>query len=172
MRMTKVGSVEIPVRGALDIETAFEWLGGETILRTVSGAGIKQETWRKLRITISGSGWIPAGLDAIDSSQQQVVACGLPVAINCDSSRQATLPTTRRNDTGYAPWAWALLPDASIQETPVAIVANVATADAVVGAVGYQVLYFPQITAWISRPTSSGDQAQATYRWELIAEQV
>lgn len=172
MKTILIGSVEIPIRSALDCETSYEWLGGETILRTIGGAGIKQETWRRLRVTISGSGWIPPGLEGIDTSTQQVVACIVPVAATCDGSRQATLPTTRRADSGYTPWALALLPDASAVETPVSFAGDVGTADAVAGAIGYQILYFPKITAWVSRPGSSGDHAQAAYRWELICEQV
>lgn len=172
MKTARIGSVDIPHRGGIDLDTTIEWLGGETILRTIGGAGIKQATWSKLRITFSGGGWIPPGLSGIDTTQQQTVAVAVPSALTADGSRQATLPTARRADSGYEPWAWAIMPDGGVQDTPLALVGNVGTADAVDGALAYQILYYPQITAWLSRPTESGERATASYRWELIAEQV
>ncbi len=59
MKTLKIGSIEIPARSSLDLEQTYEPLGGETILRTLSGAGIKQATWQKTRTVISGGGWIP-----------------------------------------------------------------------------------------------------------------
>jgi hypothetical protein len=172
VKTLKIGSIEIPLRSALDCATAYEQIGGETILRTINGTGIRQETWKRLRATISGSGWIPPGLDAVDSTQQQVVAFAAPLSVGCDGSRQATLPAGRRSDSGYAPWAIALLADGGIIETPVSVVGNVATADAVSGAIGYQAWYYPQVTAWVSRPSQSLDHPTATWSWELLVEQV
>ena len=172
MKTARIGSVDIPHRGGIDLDTTIEWIGGETILRTIGGAGIKQATWSKLRITFSGGGWIPPGLSGIDTTQQQTVAVAVPSALTADGSRQATLPTARRSDSGYEPWAWAIMPDGGVQDTPLALVGNVGTADAVAGALAYQILYYPQITAWISRPTESGERATASYRWELVAEEV
>lgn len=172
MKTARIGAVDIPLRGGIDLETTLEWLGGETILRTIGGTGIKQATWSKLRITFSGTGWIPPGLAGIDTTQQQTVASAVPCALTADGSRQATLPTARRSDTGYEPWAWAIMPDGSVQDTALALVGNVGTADAVADALSYQILYYPQITAWLSRPTESGERTTASYRWELIAEQV
>jgi|GEM_PF-1019549 hypothetical protein len=172
VKTLKIGSIEIPLRSALDCATAYEQIGGETILRTINGSGIRQETWKKLRATVSGSGWIPPGLDAVDSTQQQVVAFAAPLAVTCDGSRQATLPAGRRSDSGYTPWAIALLADGGIIDTPVAVVGDTATADAVADAIGYQAWYYPQITAWVSRPSQSLEHQTATWSWELFVEQV
>ena len=108
--LLKIGALAIPNRAALDIEQTYETIGGETLLRTVSGAAIKQETWRRLRTTISGGGWLPAGLETIDTSTTQTVACLVPRALIADASRQATLPVGRRADAGHLPFALALLP--------------------------------------------------------------
>ena len=168
----KIGSIEISRLAGLDLEQTYEIIGGETILRTINGTGIKQSTWSKLRTTISGGGWLPPGLATLDATTQQTVACFVPRAIPCDVNRQATLPAARRSDTGYTPWAVALMPDGSAQETAVSIQSNVATATAVNGALGYQVNYLPSFTAWVSRPSESGNRGDATYRWEIIAEEV
>lgn len=168
----KIGSVEISRLSALDLEQSYEILGGETILRTIDGTGIKQSTWSKLRTTISGGGWLPPGLATLDVTTQQTVACFVPRAIPCDVNRQATLPTARRSDSGYTPWALAFLADGSAQETPVSIQGNVGTATDVQGAIGYQINFLPAFTAWVSRPTESGNRGDASYRWEVVAEEV
>jgi len=168
----KLGNLEIPVRSALDIDQSYESIGGETTLRTIDGTGIKQETWRKLRTTISGGGWIPPGLAALDTAASIAVACIAPQGIVADAGRQATLPAARRADAGHTPWAIALMPDGGQQATAIGIVGNVATADAVSGAVGYLVQYFPLVTCWINRPTQSFSRGGGAYRWEIIAEEV
>lgn len=168
----KIGALEIPNRAALDLEQTYEPMGGETTLRTIDGTGIKQTTWAKTRITITGGGWMPPGLSALDTAGQLVVACIVPRAINCDASRQATLPTGRRSDSGHTPWAWAIMPDGSVLASEVSIVSHVATVAAVTGAVGYQVLYYPQLTCWVNRPTESGSRTEGGWHWSITAEEV
>ena len=172
MKLLKIGSIEIPQYAALDLDQTFEPIGGETVLRTMSGLGIKQATWRKLRTTISGGGWSPAGLAAIDYAQQQTIACIAPLSVNANASREATLPVGRRADTGYLPFGFAYLSDGSRVSTPVVVISNVATLDAVTGAVGYQAFYYPLLTCWAHRPIESISRGDASYRWELSAEEV
>ncbi len=168
----KIGSLAIANRAALDLDQTYETIGGETLLRTVSGAAIRQETWRRLRTTLSGGGWLPAGLETINTSTTQTVACIVPRALIADASRQATLPAGRRADAGHLPFALALMAFGDAVNTPVTMAGNVATADAVSGAIGYQILYFPLLTCWVQRPTESGSRGDASYRWELVAEEV
>lgn len=172
MKLLKIGSIEIPQHATLDLDQTFEPIGGETILRTVSGLGIKQATWRKLRTTISGGGWSPSGLAAIDYTQQQVIACITPLSVNANASREATLPVGRRSDSGYLPHGFAFMADGGRVATPVVMIGNVATLDAVTGAIGYQASYYPLLTCWASRPTESVSRGDASYRWELVAEEV
>ncbi len=172
MKTLKIGSIEIPARSSLDLEQTYEPLGGETILRTLSGAGIKQATWQKTRTVISGGGWIPPGLAHLDYTTQQTFACIVPRALIANGARQATLPAARRGDAGFEPWGWAMMVDGSVIASELTVVSHVATVAAVADAIGYQVLYYPLITCWISRPNESGSRGEATYRWELIAEEV
>lgn len=172
MKLLKIGAIEIPQHATLDLDQTYEPIGGETIHRTVSGLGVKQTTWRKTRTTISGGGWSPPGLDAIDYTQQQVIACITPRSVNADINREALLPVARRADTGYLPWGVAFMPDGGRVETPVLIISNVATLDAVTNAIGYQALYYPLLTCWAMRPNESGSRGDASYRWELVAEEV
>ncbi|MBP8788784.1 MAG: hypothetical protein KBH41_15180 [Azonexus sp.] len=168
-----IGTLSIPTVAALDIDQAYEPLGGESIFRTVSGAGLKQSTWQRTRIVTSGRGWLPAGLDTLDSTQQHVLKCITPRRVPADfATRQATLPAARRSDTGHTPWGVALMSDGSPVYTPAAMGGDVATLDAVAGAVAYQALYFPQMTVWVARPTDSGTRSDASYQWQLVCEEV
>ena len=115
----KFGTLEIPLLAALDIEQTYPPIGGEALLRTVSGAGIKQMTWRKTRIVTTGSGWLPAGLDTLDTSATIAIACVVPRAVPAVfATRQATLPAARRADGGHLPWGVAVMPDNSVIVTP------------------------------------------------------
>ena len=93
-------------------------------------------------------------------------------ALIANASRQATLPAGRRADAGHLPFALALLPFGDVVPTPLSIVGNVGTAAAVADAIGYQILYFPLLTCWVQRPSESGSRGDASYRWELVAEEV
>ena len=168
----KFGTLEIPLLAALDIEQTYPPIGGEALLRTVSGAGIKQMTWRKTRIVTTGSGWLPAGLDTLDTSAALAMACVVPRTVPAVfATRQATLPAARRADAGHLPWGVAVMPDNSVIVTPATMAGNVATLDAVANAVSYKALYLPLITCWAMRPTDSGTPGDASYRWEITAEE-
>lgn len=169
----KLGSLSIQLLAALDLDQSYEPIGGESIFRTASGLGIKQSTWAKTRITTSGSGWMPAGLESLDVNQQLVLACIVPRAVPADfSTRQATLPTKRRSDSGGTPWGLAIMPDGSVVQTSATLAGNVATLAAVTGAVDYVAMYLPQFTVWASRPTDSGQRGTASYAWQLVCEEV
>lgn len=173
MMVLKIGALEVQTLAALEIEQSYEPLGGEGIFRTVNGTGLKQSTWQKTRIVTAGSGWMPAGLETIDTTAQLTLACIVPRAVPAVfATRQATLPTTRRADAGHEPWGVATRADGSTVFASVALAGNVATVAAVDGAVAYHALYLPQFTVWASRPTDSGTRGDASYRWELVCEQV
>lgn len=173
MKLLKIGSIEIPQHACLDLDQTFERIGSNAPpLRTANGTGIQQIVWTKLRTVISGGGWSPPGLDAIDYTQQQTIACIVPRSVNADINREAILPAARRADTGYLPFGWAFMPDGQRQETAAVMIGNTATLDAVTNAIGYQAAYYPLITCWLQRPTESATRSDASYRWELIAEEV
>lgn len=173
MMSLKIGSLEIPLLAALEIEQTYEPIGGETIFRPISGTGLKQSTWSRTRITTSGSGWMPAGLDSLDVTEQLVLSCVVPRTVPVEfGTRQASLPAARRSDDGCAPWGVAIMPDGSAVQTSVSLVGNVATLSAVIGAVAYQAMYLPQLTVWAMRPTDGGTRSDASYTWQIICEEV
>jgi len=173
MMMFKIGTLEIATRAALEIEQTYEPMGGEGIFRTVNGSGLKQSTWNKTRIVSAGSGWLPAGLESLNVNAQLTLSCIVPRAVPAVfATRQATLPATRRTDTGHTPWGIAFLADGSPVKTPASLAGNVATLDPVAGAVAYQALYLPQFTVLAFRPTDSGTRGDASYRWQFVCEEV
>lgn len=84
MKILKIGDFEMPVLAALDIEQKYDVVKRESIFRTISQLGKKQAVpARKMKISTSGSGWIPAGLGAIDTNQQHLLACITPRILLC-----------------------------------------------------------------------------------------
>lgn len=169
----QVGSFILPLAAGIDLQQTYEQLGGQGILRAVSGRGIKQRTFSKLRVKTSGNGWMPSGLEDIDQDAQHVMKCVSPRRRLANfTTRQATLPAGRRSDAGFAPFAVAELAGGRLVDCAVTIAGDVATAAAVSGAVAYHINYYPQLTVWTLSPTTSGNVGDASYGWELIAEEV
>lgn len=169
-RAFELGGVVVPMTAALDLQQQITVTGGASMRRMMNGAAIKQTQWQKLAVTLSGNGWCPLGLDALDYSGPLTLKCGLPRAIRSQSTSIA-LPVARRTDTGYEPFARAHLADGREVETAVSIAAHVATVSAVAGAVGYAVWYFPQLTVIASPPDESFDQGGAECSWSISAEE-
>jgi hypothetical protein len=169
----QIGSFVLPVAAGLELQQNYEQIGGQGILRAVSGRGIKQRTFSKLRVRTSGSGWMPSGLEEIDEDAQHVMKCIAPRRMRANfTTRQATLPAGRRSDSGFTPFAFAELSGGRLVDCAVSLAGDVATAAAVSGAVAYHIHYYPQLTVFILSPTTSGNAGDASYSWELIAEEV
>lgn len=64
-----IAGIEIPQRARLDLSQTFEAIGGSSSRRMANGALFKMSQWRRWRTTISGSGWVPPQLLAIDYDQ-------------------------------------------------------------------------------------------------------
>lgn len=168
-KIFKIGAYELPILSALEIDQAYEPIGGDDILRSISGRGVKQETWQKLKVTTSGSGWIPAGLSEVNTRIQQQVACITPRLVSAAfATRQATLPAARRTDIGHLPYGLALFADGQALMSAVSMAGNVGTVAAVAGAIAYKIGYYPLLTCWVRRPKESGPSP----KWEIVAEEV
>lgn len=173
MPVLKIDDFSLPPLAGLQISEATEIIGGEAVLRTMNGTGLKQATWKKRRVTISGSGWIPAGLESLDEMVTHVVGCTVPRRVPAVfATRQATLPTGRRSDARHEPYGMAFLARGDFVAAAVSLAGNVATVAAVSGAVAYAVGYYPQITAWLMRPAVGGSPSEASHDWEIVFEEV
>jgi len=169
----QLGTITLPVVAGFDLDQSYENIGGESIFRTLSGRGIKQMTYAKLRVSTSGAGWIPSGLEALDYTAQMTLKCIVPKGIGATfATRQATLPAGRRSDSGFTPFGTAIMSDGRHVSTAATLAGNVATLDAVSGAVAYQANYYPSLTVWAMRPSGSGSLTDASYRWEIVCEEV
>lgn len=165
----EIGGLVIPVTAAFTLRQRIETLGGRNPIRFANGASLRQIAWQKLRVTLSGDGWVPLGVDALDFASTMTLKCGLPAALR-NASGVITLPAARRTDTGYTPFARAHLPTGDVQ-TAVALVGNVATCTTVAGAISYTVSYYPELTVWADPPAQDFDGAGAATSWELVLDQ-
>lgn len=165
----ELGGIVVPIHAALDLQQRIEPIGGSTLLRLGQGAAVKQTTWRKRRVTLSASGWCPPGLDALAWDTALTLKCGLPESITT-ATASATLPTARRTDAGYEPFARAHTAH-GWQDTPMTLAGNAATITAVTGAIAYQVWYWPQLSVYAEPPAQDFDQASAQASWELVCEE-
>lgn len=169
IKILKIGAFEMPVMAALEINQKYEPIGGEHIFRTINGRGVGQSTWRKTRVTTSGTGWIPPGLDEVDTRVQQAVACVVPKLLSANlGTRVATVPGTFRTDAGHAPYGLAIMANHQAVPVPVTRILNEVTVAAVAGAVAYKVGYYPLLNCILRRPNTSGPGNA----WEIVAEEV
>lgn len=159
----------LPLHAAGEIQQAYEQFGGFGTLRLGLGATVHQEVWRKLRTTLTASGLIPPGLDAIDWTTTHTLGCVAPRTIQ-EADNVITLPAARRTDA--APFGFALDANGLLRPVAVALAGHVATLTAVAGAEGYQVLYYPLLTIRApAGPRCSYDAAGAVASWELACEE-
>lgn len=165
----ELGGIVMPLDAAFRVSQQVERAGGRSALRFANGASLRQQAWRKLRVVISGDGWSPLGLDALDFESTMTFKSCAPLAIRSNSN-VITLPATRRTDAGYLPYAWAHLPNGPAS-TAVSISTNVATCVSIADAISYSVSYFPQLTVWADPPSQQFDVAGAASSWELILEE-
>ncbi len=170
-RTFELGGVVVPVNAAGDVNIDFEDIGGYTWppLRTMNGTARFQQHWRKLRVRVSGSGVVPAGLAGLDYTAQHTLKSNGTRAVQ-SVSNVITIPAARRTDTGYAPTGYAVV-NGHYRPTDIALVGNVATLTVVTGASGYGVLYYPQLTV-NARFASGMGEAGARHNWTIEAEEV
>lgn len=167
----EVGSVVVPLWASMQIRQRYWLLGGATTLRMMNGAAKQQTHWRRLATMISGAGNIPAGLDDLDYSQPLILKCVAQRSITA-AGNVITIPATRRSDAGHVPHGFAESASGVLTATPVSLVGNVATLTTVVGAARYTVLWYPQFNVFATPPVGDVDTGNASFGWELNAEEV
>ena len=165
----KIGSVVIPVESGFAIQQSYNKILSRTLLRAKSGTGIPQSRWQKLRSTISGAGWVPAAVDALDVGIGHAVHCVESLSAY-GASTSITIPHSYRTDAGYTVQGAALV-NGDIVTTPVSMAAQVATLTAVSGATQYQVIYYPIITGLLTI-SKSGDVDNKTHGWTIDVEEL
>ena len=122
---------------ALELQQTYEPIGGEMTLRTIGGSAIGKSHGR------SGARRLPAADGCRLACRRSITLRRWPWrascrVLYCAPGCPATLPAARRSDTGYVPWGVALMADQTTQITAATMAGNVATLDAVAGAIGYR----------------------------------
>lgn len=170
MRTLEIGGVVISVEASDRISQTYEAIGGVATLRTMSGGGIRQRNWRRLRTTISvpQARWFPA-LQALDQDSPVVIKCLAPRHIK-GVANVVTLPTARRADV--SPWGFATMPDGFSARTSGVLSGNTFTLTPVSGAAFYTAMYVPQLTCLITSLQEHMDVRQADVGWDLTAEEI
>lgn len=143
-----IGGITIPGLAGFSLKQTYQPILARTLKRSKNGTLTIQSRYRKLQSRISGSGWLPDGLDAIDTDAPQAVSCihGLSIAA---ASNVITIPRPFRTDSGFTVQGVAIVNDQSVV-TSVALAGSVATLTPVAGASQYHILYYPVLTCAIS----------------------
>lgn len=177
MSMLKIGTLTVDLEQLGDFEQTYDDLVNATFARTADNSGIIRVTGAaKVRTLIRARGWAPPGFVHLARGTSYVLACAMVRAID-STITTVTLPAGRRADTDYEPRGFAFV-DGRSQSTPITNLAAIlagstddATLDAVAGASGYRVHYWPQLTAVILRAETTG-AGSANFGWQLEAEEL
>ena len=85
----KIAGRMISVAAMLDYDQSIEPIGGSETRRMANGAAYKMTHWGKHRISISGSGWIPAPLVGINYAAPFEIELAKPEAFAVGESLPA-----------------------------------------------------------------------------------
>lgn len=141
---------------------------GWSDVRLSQGALVRMAHWRKETITISGDGWMGAGLDGLDYTQPLELRCTQPKTITTESG-QATITGTPRPDV--VPWGHALVGNQWVL-TPVTLSGSDATCTPVAGATLYRVSWMPLYFVLCQPPAEALDPGAGSVNWSFTAREV
>lgn len=167
--MIKIGALDIHFKGAgHNVRTSYSKLQAKDILRTKNGTGIMASRWEKLGVSISGSGWLPDGLDSMDEDALVDIHSTAWLS-TADASNIITIPRAFRTDS-FTPKGQALV-NGEMVETAVSLLGQVATLTVIPGADQYHVLYCPIITGYIRSINRDFDEQANEWNWSIEAEE-
>lgn len=163
----ELAGIRIPIRANLQFNQTYEPIGGTHTFRTQNGRAVKQTHFNKLKTTLSGTGWMPAGLDGIDYSEPLILKCAAPRSFS-SSTNQISLPSNRRIDK--APIGFALV-DGELLVTQCHIQESMAVLDIKTNAQGYQVLYYPELLVFAEPPVIQSNIHNTDFSWRINCEE-
>lgn len=85
----KIAGIELSIISWLDFDQSIEPIAGSTVRRMASGAAFKLTHYRKHRISLSASGWLPAPLNAINYDAPFEIELPIPEAFRIGESLPA-----------------------------------------------------------------------------------
>ncbi len=148
-------------------DESVEPIGGNTLLRMSDGTAVKQQHWAKSAGTISGSGWMPPGLDGLDYTQPLELR-STKVQNMVGDGPEFSLTGTPRPDV--APWAQAMIGRDWVA-VPCTYADGVVTVPPVEGATLYQASYLPVFSVFANKPGGSQSSATASHSWTINWEE-
>lgn len=166
--MIIIGGIAVADLAGFDIRQGYNELAGKALLRTKNGTAILQTRWKKLASSITGMGWLPDGLDGLDTAVAHAVHCIAPLSVAA-ASNIITIPRAFRTDTDFAPQGGAIVGNEFVA-TPVALAGAAATLTAVAGATQYHVVYYPIITGFVTVDRQF-DEAGQTQSWTIDVQE-
>jgi len=166
--MIIIGSLSIPFPAGFDANVSYKKLAAKTILRSKNGTGIMASRWKKLGVTLSGTGWLPDGLDSIDEDAL-VDVHSTGYLSTASASNVITIPRVFRTDD-FAPKGQAVVDNVMV-ETSAVMAGQIATLGVIAGATQYHVLYCPIISSFINTVDRSYDESSNTWSWTIEAEE-
>ena len=171
-RFFRIDDIVAPLSALHDFSQEYALFGSRTIVRKMSGRGVQQAVWTKLKTTINGGGWLPAGLDGLDLLIPHTLLCAAPRALQ-SLTPAILLPANRRSDADeYAPKGVALFADGRYVETPGVLAGDTLTLTPVTGAVRYQVRYWPALTVFITTLSNRADMHGNVTSWQIVGEEI
>lgn len=161
-----INGIELPIHVGI-ASMRYEPVGGSSMRRMHNGRGVKQTHYRKLAISINGSGWMPSGLAALDVSVPVDLWCFQPRSMFV-TALTVSVPTDIRPDSepwvlGYVGGEWV----------PVAsnTAGGVVTITQHPSATQYAVYWLPRLTVLLDDIPEDLDATTATYTWQITGQE-
>ncbi|PTQ70350.1 hypothetical protein [Pseudomonas sp. GV071] len=141
---------------------------GEGLVRLGLGGGVKMTHFFKAGGSISGSGWMPPGLDGLDYSQPLELRL---TSQECVVGDGLVYPLTSTPRDDVEPWAQALI-NGEWETAECTVAAGVVTVVAMPGATIYMVQWLPMYTVFASKPQKSMDPSTSVFTWQIDWQEV
>ncbi|MDF3932152.1 hypothetical protein [Pseudomonas citronellolis] len=167
--MVMLGGVPI-VPHAGTVSQSITPLGGPEIIRLSGGVGVPMTHWQRAAIALSGSGYMPPGLDGLDYTQPLELRCTKHLSI-VSTGTSFVLAGAPRPD--FAPWAFALVGGQWV-EADLALAGVNAEVAPVSGATAYQVCWMPVFMVSAKRPQGDMDPSNnaTPHGWQIACEEL
>ncbi|KJK03563.1 hypothetical protein UB43_03430 [Pseudomonas sp. 21] len=165
--MVMLGGVPIELHAGAPSQQ-YSSLGGQALIRLSAGQGVPMTHWQKTAISISGTGWMPPGLDGLDYRQPLELRCTKPMSM-AGTELEFRLNGVPRPDV--APWAQALVLG-QWQTAAVEMNADVAQVSPVPGATLYRVCWMPIFTVTATSRRGDLDASAAIHGWQIDCEEL
>jgi len=176
IRLLKIAGQPIHLHESAELRQRYRRIMAKDVGRLGDGSLQIQNGWAgavKLSTEIQGTGPVPAGLWAFDFGSPLLLSCVEPWAIDVAAGTLSVdLPAGRRTDAGSLPFARAFKGTRLVEPLTVTMTVNTASWSAVLGATGYQVICFPEITASINPPDVEMASRGNRYGWSMSAEEI